>query len=245
MITLRLHACDYTDHDNMLEAAAEDVRSEYNANDALKGYDMDPRWDGGDDGSRDHILVDLPDHVTLTASHEDLVVCPCDNRGRCHVRSWDSAASFVMSVYGASGDEPGDCSVDVGVCEHGWYHLRQSDDGWSEREPGSYRTESAARDAAVELAESLDEGGGQDAETLQRAALADAARVDSDGAWACYWETCLDNEERVVSRHASEEAACAAAQLHQIELEQTHHGHLLCGYSVRRLVAGKWHTIDE
>ena len=47
----------YEDHDDCLTAAAEDYIA---AHPEAAGYDMSPRWDGGDDGEREAILLDVP-----------------------------------------------------------------------------------------------------------------------------------------------------------------------------------------
>jgi len=54
-----------------------------------------------------------------------------------------------------------------------------------------------------------------------------------------YWET-IGDDAHVVERYATEEAADAAATLHDEALRSSHSGQLLCGYSVRHLVDGRW-----
>jgi len=54
MITLRIESKQYEDHDNGLQAAADDVAEER----GLEGWDLNPRWE--DEDSREFILVDVP-----------------------------------------------------------------------------------------------------------------------------------------------------------------------------------------
>ena len=56
-VTLKIDAAQYADHDDCLTAAAADIAAERN----LAGYDLSPRWEGGDDGDRAVILIDIPE----------------------------------------------------------------------------------------------------------------------------------------------------------------------------------------
>lgn len=58
--TLRIGAARYADRDDCLAAAADDVSAER----GLAGYDLSPRWEGGDDGERAVILIDIPEWAT-------------------------------------------------------------------------------------------------------------------------------------------------------------------------------------
>jgi hypothetical protein len=54
--TIRVHAKPYEDHDDCLQAAAYDVAAER----GLEGWDLNPRWEDGDVGEREYILLDVP-----------------------------------------------------------------------------------------------------------------------------------------------------------------------------------------
>lgn len=55
--TIEISARDYEDCDDCLEAAAADYISEHPE---AAGYDLNPRWVGGDEGERDYIALDVP-----------------------------------------------------------------------------------------------------------------------------------------------------------------------------------------
>jgi len=58
--TVRISSRDYEDHDDCLTAAAEDYIDSHD----MAGWEpdnLDPRWDGGDDGEREHILLTVPE----------------------------------------------------------------------------------------------------------------------------------------------------------------------------------------
>jgi hypothetical protein len=58
--------------------------------------------------------------------------------------------------------------------------------------------------------------------------------------WCVYWETAGD-DERIVARYATQEAAEAKCEQSDRGLSaRCPGGNLLCGYSVRRLVDGEW-----
>lgn len=50
------------DSDDCLSAAARAFIAEHPD---LRGWDLDPKWDGGDDGDRDRILLTVPDWVEV------------------------------------------------------------------------------------------------------------------------------------------------------------------------------------
>lgn len=58
----------YEDHDDCLTAAAEDYIA---AHPEAAGYDLSPRWDGGDDGEREAILLDVPVTARITVETPD------------------------------------------------------------------------------------------------------------------------------------------------------------------------------
>lgn len=53
--TLRLPAKRYEDYDNCLQAAADEVADER----GLEADGLNPRWEGGEEGERETILVDV------------------------------------------------------------------------------------------------------------------------------------------------------------------------------------------
>jgi hypothetical protein len=55
-VTVSVDSARYADHDDCLAAAAE----EYAADHGMGGYDLEPRWDGGDEGERERILLTVP-----------------------------------------------------------------------------------------------------------------------------------------------------------------------------------------
>ncbi len=58
-ITIRVSSRPYEDDDDCLAAAERDVAREL----GMRTCDLalSPRWDGGDDGEREHILLDVPE----------------------------------------------------------------------------------------------------------------------------------------------------------------------------------------
>lgn len=60
----------------------------------------------------------------------------------------------------------------------------------------------------------------------------------------CDWER-FGDDEHVVARYATRDAAEAAAQIADAQLRERHRGQLLCGYGVRVLVDGEWIASDE
>lgn len=54
--TVKIPARNYEDESDCLYACASNVRHVLR----LGGYSLDCRWHGGDEGERDHILVDIP-----------------------------------------------------------------------------------------------------------------------------------------------------------------------------------------
>lgn len=56
-ITVTVPASRYADHDDCLAAAARDYVADHPA---LRGYDLDPSWVGGEDGEREEIALSVP-----------------------------------------------------------------------------------------------------------------------------------------------------------------------------------------
>jgi len=55
--TIRIPAKRYEDDDDSLAAASAEYVDDHPE---AAGYDLNPRWDGGDEGERDYILLDVP-----------------------------------------------------------------------------------------------------------------------------------------------------------------------------------------
>jgi hypothetical protein len=57
MTTISIDAAQYADHDDCLAAAAADYADDH----GLEGWDLDARWEGGDEGEREVILLTVPE----------------------------------------------------------------------------------------------------------------------------------------------------------------------------------------
>lgn len=55
---VRLLARKYEDYDDCLSAAADDYIYD---DPKLKGWDLSPRWEGGEEGEREYILLEVPE----------------------------------------------------------------------------------------------------------------------------------------------------------------------------------------
>lgn len=71
MKTITVSAKQYEDHDDCLRAASDDYVSEHPE---TKGYDLNPRWVGGEEGEREEITLDVPENwrLALCADLEEL-----------------------------------------------------------------------------------------------------------------------------------------------------------------------------
>lgn len=157
------------------------------------------------------------------------------------------AARYVACCFGADGDEPGDVEVSIqsvlvqGVCLYRVHESESGDNG------EIYTTQEQAEEAAQEWADERNEANiGEDANGMMRRLLAERAGTPvKGGRWACYWETALD-DAGPRSRHATKDAAEAAAELAQLEFEDNNPGGTyLCGYVVRELVDDEWVACDD
>lgn len=141
-----------------------------------------------------------------------------------------------------------DVSVEIGENRSGvaGYILRTSDDAGGDNDLRGYvfENEADAIEFAKNYARKNDVADGKSAEDFLGAAMEAEAVEDEDGEFAVYWET-VGEDADVVSRHADFEAASAAAQIRQKNLEESNPGDLLCGYGVRVLVDGEWVETDE
>jgi hypothetical protein len=180
----------------------------------------------------------------------------------------DTTYSYVACCYGEEGDEPGDCYTRVGYSYHVDVDSLDADVGYgTEAEAreaacdavstrwwyddgdddcrcdtyGPYDSEQAASEAAEQAASENDESAvGEDADAMRTRLLTErAGDPDPEGEYCVYWETCGD-DEHVVARYATADAADAAATLGDDSLRSRHSGQLLCGYDVRRLIDGEW-----
>jgi hypothetical protein len=159
---------------------------------------------------------------------------------------WGDEYAYVMCVYGSEGDEPGDCRVRVGEDELGLWWIEDGDDAVDCDMRGPYNTEELAKEAAEEWASEQNEAlAGEDADDMRDRLLAErAGEPDADGEWCVYWETALD-DEHVVARYATRDAAEAAAEKSNTELARSNPGPLLCSYGVRVLEDDEWVAIDD
>jgi hypothetical protein len=149
---------------------------------------------------------------------------------------------YVSAVYGATGDEPGDCYVRVGEDELGLWWIDDGDAAVRQDIEGPFNTEAEACNAAEELVSERHEGEpGEDAEAVTTRLLEEAAgEPDANGEWSLYWET-VGDDSCIVERYGSEGAALAAAALAQNQLEiKNPGGNRLCSYGVRQLIDGEW-----
>jgi hypothetical protein len=158
--------------------------------------------------------------------------------------AWESepVAGYVVCVYG-DGTEPGDCYTRVGVDERGKWWADDGDDTDRVDEYGPYGTRDRAVRKAEAVAEDLHEGDyGEDADDMRERLLSEAAgEPDPDGEYCVYWESACAEDEHVVARYATGEAAEAAAALANEALHRAHPGgQLLCGHEVRVLDDGEW-----
>jgi hypothetical protein len=193
--------------------------------------DDDPDWS--------HIAQAPAEQYATQVAHKDDVI------------DWET-----VTTYGAtfpSDDGTGACDVEIqtGQSDGIWFVRTRDDAGGSdEADDVQYATEADARTAAQTLAEALDDCDGQSAEEYLTAKLEARAKdgVDPAGDYALYWETALEDAgER--TRYCTYAAAQAAAALAQAQFQRRHPSSggttYLCGYSVRRLVAGAWVQVDE
>lgn len=162
------------------------------------------------------------------------------------VTEWETTHSYVACLYGTDGDQPGDCEVQIGKTPCGAWYVRHGDDGCKEEYAGPFATRVEAEASAKECADENNEAvPGEDADDMRQRLLAEAAgEPDPNGEYCVYWST-VGEDEHVVERYATQEAASAATELHNIQLHARHSGRLLCGYEVRTLVNGEWIGVDE
>lgn len=158
----------------------------------------------------------------------------------------DETYAYVACVYGADGDEPGDCYVRVGEDDVGLWWLDDGDDDERPDRQGPWNTEEEAREAAEAFAAEQHEGEeGETADEMRERVLRQrAGEPDPKGAWCVYY--CHPDGSHVEERYATRDAAEAAAETAQTALEELYPGgRLLCGYEVRVLIDGRWVTPDE
>lgn len=209
-------------------------------------------WAAGEcDGNRDYsigdtlyVIVRRPDGSQVQDSRtlelEDFDGSVSD------VNEWEHIADYVACLYGTDGDQPGDCVVEIGKTPHGAWYVRHGDDGCKDEDEGPFATRDEAEARAQEWADELNEAcEGEDAEAMQARLLAErAGEPDEDGEYCVYWETAGD-DDHVVERYGSAEAAEAAAELRNQQLAAKHPGgNLLCGYAVRQLVDDEWIAVE-
>lgn len=159
---------------------------------------------------------------------------------------WEAAYGYVACLYGDDSSEPGDCRVRVGQDDAGLWWLDDGDDDCSESS-GPYYDRASAEVAAKKLAQEQHEGEeGEDADAMIARLEAECAGEPcDDGDWCVYWLTGGD-DEHVVARYDSEDAATAACDGRNRNLARQYPGgNLLCGYAVRRLVDGEWVAVDD
>lgn len=87
---------------------------------------------------------------------------------------WNEGVSYVACVYGAAGDEPGDCTARWGRDALGLWWADDGDDTVRCDQWGPFATEAEARAKAEEVAEANDEG--EEGETAE----AMVARLDAE-----------------------------------------------------------------
>lgn len=218
-VTVTVPASRYADQDNCLEAAKVDYLRRHPE---LEEWQVSADWA---DEEREQIALEVE---SLGKDDADWETGP--------------VASYVADC--------GDCLVDVrvqiGQAPDGLWYIRTDDDGGgSDDAPDTAfatrdEAEAAAEAFASERNDALD---GEDADDMRRRQLTEAAgSPDPDGEWCVYWSTSLE-DDGPRARYATQEAAEAAAELAQAELERRHPGgRMLCGYEVRCLVDGQWVT---
>jgi len=158
------------------------------------------------------------------------------------VYDWETVATYVATFDADDGEGACDVEVQVGTAQGAWFLRTKDDGGGSDEAPETaFATRDEAVTAAEEFAEEHDECDGMTAEDYRHKKLVSAAgKPDPKGKWCVYWET-VGDDAHVVDRYPTEDAARAAAEIASGELEEKHPGgRLLCGYSVRQLVAGEW-----
>jgi hypothetical protein len=163
------------------------------------------------------------------------------------VSHWETVATAVVTYPSDGADGACDVEVQIGQAEDGWY-VRTRDDAGGSDDAGdtAYATEAEAREAAEDLAASLDEGFGLSAEAYLRART-EGERGDTDpaGAWCVYWTSACEEDEGPRERYATREQAEAATALANEDLRRSHPGTLLCGFAVAHLDDGEWRVIAE
>ena len=162
---------------------------------------------------------------------------------------WETVATYCVTD---SADDlvVYEVEVQVGYASAGgseaWF-LRTTDDAGGDDvlDDTSWDSAEAAVEAAEAFARENDETDGLAPAEYRRRALEErAGEPDDEGEW-CVWWCSLDDDERVVARYATREAAEAAAQIAQDGLASHQRGRLLCGYEVRALVEGEWVSVDD
>lgn len=162
---------------------------------------------------------------------------------------WETVTTYVATYPTDYEDGACDVEVQVGEDDDGVWYIRTRDDaGGSDDAPDTaYDSRDDAVSAAEEFAEANDEGDGEgdDAEDYLRGQLeARAGEPSEDGEWCVYWWT-VGDDEHVVARYDTRDAAEAATQIANEGLHAAHPGSLLCGYEVRSLVDGEWVGADD
>lgn len=158
---------------------------------------------------------------------DDLVLDP-------DVCRWEYADAYV--VVGGDG-QPCDCYTRIGAHPAGVWYVDDGDDDTRTDTHGPYLSEEAAEEASRRTASEQHEGlAGEDAEDMQHRLLVErAGEPDPEGQYCVYWWT-VGEDEKVVDRYPTADAAEAAAEIAQIALEVKHPGGgLLCGYEARLL----------
>jgi len=167
------------------------------------------------------------------------------------VSDWETVTTYVSTFPADDGEGACDVEVQIGEDEGVWFLRTQDDAGGSDdADDTQYASEAEARSAAEAFAKQNDEGNGASAEDYIRSQREERAEEgeDSEGEFALYWETSLeDGGER--TRYSTYEAACAAADLAQGKFNASNPRSggvtYLCGFSVRRMVDGQWVPVDE